>query len=163
MKEQDAGLIVTCVKPLYSPGAIEGNHGETIYTTTFELRKFRICWQHHVSQLLLKNCEIIPLDSWIKQCDRLCYAAGWRKNSVFQLRQQYRANLWGRSNTSSIQYLVTGFCIILTFVKHTTLSPSRKRTATSACDVPLLYSQTKRYSRNSLKLDFHLNSQRVLQ
>jgi hypothetical protein len=55
------------------------------------------------------------------------------------------------------------FSIILIFVKHTTLAPSLKRTATSAGDVPLLYSQTKRYSRNSLKLDFHLNFKGVLQ
>jgi len=33
MKEQDAGLVVTCVKPLYCPGANEGNLGETIRTT----------------------------------------------------------------------------------------------------------------------------------
>jgi hypothetical protein len=55
MKEQDTGLVVICVKPLYSPGAIEGNLGQTIYTTTFELRKFRICSQHPVSQLLLEK------------------------------------------------------------------------------------------------------------
>lgn len=53
------------------------------------------------------------------------------------------------------------FCIILIFVKHNTLAPLRKRTATSASDVPLLHSKTKRNSRNSLKLDFYLICQRV--
>jgi hypothetical protein len=41
MKQQDAGLVVTCVQPLYYPSANERNIRETIYTT-FELRKFRI-------------------------------------------------------------------------------------------------------------------------
>jgi hypothetical protein len=41
MKQQDAGLLVTCVQPLYYPSGNDRNLGETIYTT-FELRKFRI-------------------------------------------------------------------------------------------------------------------------
>jgi len=100
----------------------------------------------------------------MNQTTRPLILCRWMKKKLgLPTSPTYRANLWGGSNTSSIQYLITEFCILIIFVKHTTLSPLRKRTVTSACDVPLLYSQTKRYSRNSMKLDFHLNSQRVLQ
>jgi len=54
VNEQDMGL-VTCVQPLHCTGANEGNLGETIYTTTFELQIFRIYSLHRVSQLLLKK------------------------------------------------------------------------------------------------------------
>jgi len=125
MKEQDAGLVVTCVNPLYCPCANEGNLGETIRRhSNYENFEFT----HSTASLSYywRNCETITLSSWIKQCDHLFYAAGWRRNSVFHFRQQYRANLWGGTNTSSIQYLITESCITLIFVKHITLSPLRK-------------------------------------